>query len=380
MLPGRPSRCGSCLSPGLHLAPWPLLEQQTSRLLSRPDISCANDTLRDICLTYPGNELTLRFLPARRECHMPVIAPLDPTEMDVLQSELAKDDVLPLGSRPATDVRIRDLRRGIKPGPDQNIGFATLAEQDGVLFWQEGIIPAAPTQRRAYAGTPFAKRPVTTVTFERLGSNKIGSKLEALDRNFTPNAGLREFRNGQLLPGPATPQRSGRILLFIHGTFSNNDKLITDLQDTDNREGKRFLDAITGESDGKRRNYDQVLAFDHYTVSRSPALNALELARYFQGSTADIDIVCHSRGGLVTRWFLEIFDREPRKRRRAVLVGSPLGGTSLAAPDRIRNAIDLFTNVGKALGQAFSIIPFTQVAGSLMQIIFSLGNFVSKTP
>jgi hypothetical protein len=32
------------------------------------------------------------------------------------------------------------------------------------------------------------------------------------------------------------------------------------------------------------------------------------------------------------------------------------------------------------LGNAFSIIPFTQVAGSLMQVIFSFGNFVSRTP
>jgi hypothetical protein len=46
-----------------------------------------------------------------------------------------------------------------------------------------------------------------------------------------------------------------------------------------------------------RVNYDQVLTFDHYTVSRSPVLNALELPRIMAFSTADVDIICHSRGG-----------------------------------------------------------------------------------
>jgi hypothetical protein len=312
--------------------------------------------------------------------YMQVIPPVDPSAIEVLHGELTQVDVLPLGNRPGTDARIRDLRRGIQPSLDQSIGFATLVEEDGVWSWEEGLVPVAPAQRRGAVRTSFTRRPVTTVTFEKLGMNKIVSRLEAFDKNFTPHSGLREFRNGCLLPGGAIPQTNGRILLFIHGTFSNNDKLIADLQDRNNIPGNEFLAAITGESGGKKRNYDQVLAFDHYTVSRSPVLNALELARCFQGSSADIDIICHSRGGLVTRWFLEIFDHQPRKRRRAIFVGSPLGGTSLAAPDRIRNAIDLFTNVGKVLGSTFSLIPFTQVAGSLMQVVFSFGNFVSRTP
>lgn len=218
---------------------------------------------------------------------------------------------------------------------------------------------------------------MTTVKFEKLGTNAVAGKLESLDKNFTPSRGLREFKNGSLI-SPAVPITSGRILLFIHGTFSNNDNLLSELRLT--LEGRQFLSAITSESTGKRTNYDQVLTFDHYTLSRSPVLNALELARLFESSTADIDIISHSRGGLVTRWFLEVFDRPSRKRRRAVLVGAPLGGTSLAAPDRIRNGINLFTNVGKALGQGLSLIPFTQVAGSLLQIVFSVGNIASRTP
>ena len=58
--------------------------------------------------------------------------------------------------------------------------------------------------------------------------NAVAAKLVELDNNFTPHAGLREFNDGRLTPG-AVPIATGRILLFIHGTFSNNDKLIAEL-------------------------------------------------------------------------------------------------------------------------------------------------------
>ena len=81
-----------------------------------------------------------------------------------------------------------------------------------------------------------------------------------------------------------------------------------------NPEGGQLLDAA-------QQHYDQVLAFDHYTLSRGPILNALDLARLFAPSKAEIDIVCHSRGGLLTRWFFEVMDRLLDRKRRAVLVG-----------------------------------------------------------
>lgn len=33
---------------------------------------------------------------------------------------------------------------------------------------------------------------------------------------------------------------------------------------------------------------------------------------------AEIDVIHHSRGGLVTRWWLEVFDQTPPEQRRAV--------------------------------------------------------------
>ena len=47
------------------------------------------------------------------------------------------------------------------------------------------------------------------------------------------------------------------------------------------------------------KSYDQVLAFDHPTLSVSPVLNGLDLARRFAGTKAKVDVIAHGRGGLV---------------------------------------------------------------------------------
>jgi hypothetical protein len=298
--------------------------------------------------------------------------------VDRLHSELASVNLVPLEQGLANEMPVRDLRRGGKRREDDHVGLATLVEVDEVWLWEEGMVTRAGAGRRGSQFISlFGGTPVTTVKFEKLGRSQIASTLESLDKLVTPNPGLREYRNGVLMPN-AVPSGNGRILLFIHGTFSSNDNLVAELNATE--EGRLFLAAAVNEAGGARTNYDQVLTFDHYTVSRSPVLNALELARMLAASDADVDVICHSRGGLVTRWFLEVFDHRRRKRVRAVLVGSPLRGTSLAAPDRLRNGVNLFTNMGRVLGKGISLIPFGQVAGSLVQVMFSLGNLASKTP
>jgi pimeloyl-ACP methyl ester carboxylesterase len=57
-------------------------------------------------------------------------------------------------------------------------------------------------------------------------------------------------------------------------------------------------------------------------------------------------VVCHSRGGLVASWLLRL---APLRVRQVVFVGSPLAGTSLASPYRLRAALDMLANVANAL-------------------------------
>ena len=88
--------------------------------------------------------------------------------------------------------------------------------------------------------------------------------------------------------------------------------------------------------------YKDIVFFEHATLAVSPIVNALELGRFFAMPADRIDVIAHSRGGLVVRWWLEGFGKslslKPLAPVRAVLVGSPLNGTSLAAPDKLKNA------------------------------------------
>lgn len=110
----------------------------------------------------------------------------------------------------------------------------------------------------------------------------------------------------------------------------------------------------------------------------------MDLARLFADARHPVDVICHSRGGLVARWWLEAFGGSAVGERRVVFVASPLGGTSLASPDRIRKAFDLFTTVGAFLrdaGAAASVcMPFTSVAVGLMQVFVSVTGAVAYTP
>jgi esterase/lipase superfamily enzyme len=110
----------------------------------------------------------------------------------------------------------------------------------------------------------------------------------------------------------------------------------------------------------------------------------MDLARMFQESRADIDVICHSRGGLVTRWWLEAFDGGGRGATRAILAGSPLYGTSLAAPDKLKSGLDFLTNVAHAIeitaGMATGGFPFLAVVTGMLRIIGSLTSLAAKTP
>ena len=97
-----------------------------------------------------------------------------------------------------------------------------------------------------------------------------------------------------------------------------------------------------------------------------------------------MDVICHSRGGLVVRWWLEAFGGMNVGPRRVVFVAAPLGGTSLAAPARLRNAIDLFTTVGahlRAIGQETAVyLPFMNVAVALLSIFTAVTGGMARTP
>jgi pimeloyl-ACP methyl ester carboxylesterase len=274
--------------------------------------------------------------------------------------------------------KVAPLRRQRSTHVDQDVTFLALVERDdGSFTWREGLGARTPAgQRRGRFVSALPGRIAGLFKTQRLPVNQVGRYLAEVDLQLTPNPGLRELQQGQFvtLPDTASPSAQGRILLFIHGTFSNSEMYIDQLKVTS--EGRTFLKDAEA-------HYDQILAFEHPTLSVSPVLNAVDLARRFAQTSASIDVIAHSRGGLVTRWWLEGFGGSAVA-RRVVLAGSPLDGTSLAAPHRLRSALDFVTSIGnmfKTMATASSIyLPFMTVGIGLARVFTAVTSVASKTP
>lgn len=310
------------------------------------------------------------------------------------------------------EMRIGDLRRSRLQGDDDHIQMLTLTEVNGVLTWEEGAGAgdfvgtdmSALSGRRGFWRRGLPAAPVGEIIkqykFEKLAPNQVGQYLQTLDDKFAtktvgdnkPIFGLRKWKEtaiegvGELVP-ISLPLPNERVLVFIHGTFSNNDHLLGEIAAEPTGLGKEFLHKANTLYKGG------IYAFDHATLSVSPLLNALDLARHFAGHTGGMDIITHSRGGLVTRWFLEGFNGAAmlssgaagdQKQVRAVLVGSPLAGTGLAAPPRLRAALSLMTNVGRILeltsAGLIPTVPLLSAATGILKVVTSITSLGAKAP
>lgn len=271
----------------------------------------------------------------------------------------------------------RALRRSRRPRESKVVRLQ-LVVTEGLLDWREATAPrpSGPARRRGTSRTSAGEL-VAEAEFPKLAPSQITEFLETWDKRLTPFRGLRPWHNptAQLGKESVDAPEKGRALVFVHGTFSNGDNNFDTIRSTP--QGIAFLDEAVREYGG------QVYAFDHPTVSVGPILNAIDLAATFRGSKATIDVVSHSRGGLVTRWF-DLLHREKPGVRKAVLVGSPLAGTSLAAPPNIRKTIRLLTNVGhvaeKVVGLASLAVPMLTVVEGLLTIVGSVATWTAATP
>ena len=195
------------------------------------------------------------------------------SEIGVYSPEEFKSD-----RKQVTIAEKRQRRRTADIADDPRLAM-TLTDVDGVLRWNDGYGYRPGTGlRRSRMSLGVQGRVVAPINFERLEPSKIGDYLRALDRKLTPacdldtpRMGMRELVNGSWQKPGALPISSGRILIFIHGTFSKNEMFLEELKQT--KEGVDLLNKIQN-----KKNYQQVLAFDHPTLSVSPILNAMDLS------------------------------------------------------------------------------------------------------
>lgn len=288
---------------------------------------------------------------------------------------LAGLDLAAVAADALPSVQAMRRRRTAAAGPgsvDHAAGFLTLVrDESGTYDWRVDAGPSPGPQslpRRAgrRGARLFDAEPIDQAVFKPVQGSQVTQALDALDRQFNPRYGLFSLAGERI--DAVVPQ--GRVLLVVHGTFSNSRAITEPFA--------ALLDQA------QVAGYDQVMVFEHPTLALSPFLNALDLARAFAGSQAEVDVIAHSRGGLVVRWWLEVLDRSALARCKVVFFGSPLMGTGLASPHRLRAALKLLTNValaaqGTAQLAALALPLFTVVQG-LMTLLASGTRLLASTP
>jgi pimeloyl-ACP methyl ester carboxylesterase len=144
-----------------------------------------------------------------------------------------------------------------------------------------------------------------------------------------------DYRRGQapsFTEGDWATFREGRGLLLVHGTFSTPHGGFGGLP-------PETMEALHATYDGR------VAAYEHHSVSVTPKENAEFLARLVpDGPPLEVDLVTHSRGGLVGR---EIASAGALRVAGMVMVASPNAGTALADREHLSDLLDRVTDLAQ---------------------------------
>ena len=187
----------------------------------------------------------------------------------------------------------------------------------------------------------------------------FASKWESKKRPYALRRITRDTyrvnKAGQLNAEDWRELSEGRSLLLIHGTFSRAASAFYELT-------PEFIDELN------ERYAGRVFAFDHKTLSEDPTDNA----KYFvssmpEGQVLDVDILCHSRGGHVSRMLAEGQADLPLEGKslnvnQVVFVASPNRGTVLTDPEYMSDFVDSYTNI-------LSVLPDNLVTDVLEAVI-----------
>lgn len=272
---------------------------------------------------------------------------------------------LPIGQR---------RRRAAARDADGRAKVELVRDEDGLLRWVYSP-PSSPggTGRRSYRAIRVAPADVVqSFRFNDFGANAVTDKLIEADAWLTPDQRMQRWQDGRLVDDAQPRIDKGRVLLLVHGTFSKSQMWFDELQASE--AGRKLLA-------GWQQQYSAILAFGHPTLSVAAWSNALDLYRALQNVGAPIDVVCHSRGGLVVGWLMRL---RAVPVERVVFVASPLVGTSLAAPDKLRAALDMIASYADAVSRlsanATGVVPFAEGVSLLAKIFGKVLHLGSTTP
>ncbi|GJJ04250.1 hypothetical protein RugamoR64_47880 [Duganella rhizosphaerae] len=208
----------------------------------------------------------------------------------------------------------------------------------------------------------------------RVKEHMTQQMIETIETHNKPE-GLLSLRHGWRQPATAAElaaSRGRKVLLFVHGIFSSIEGAFSDLAADDT------MQRLLAQYD------DQVFGYDHWTIAKTPQQNALDLLSHLPADAGwNVDIVCHSRGGLVVRSLLSSAPHaqdavlaavgQQRAGRiasvgKVYFVAAANQGSPLASPDDVEN----FLNAAAMLASFSSGMALDLVIG-LARVVVSLG-------
>lgn len=260
------------------------------------------------------------------------------------------------------------------PAPEKNWGqFMLTVDEAGVATWnfavseseKGAVIRGGAT--RTYRIPRYVPRPVEPEAAKNRGLTRavgkklikvlvfplIHSLLGRLSRDFAAQwekqyrpYGIRIItpENYQQAEGDELDAKDwkklegGPALLLVHGTFSRAHTAFAGLP-------KVKMEELCGNYKGR------VFAFDHYTLSKDPLQNVQYFLEQMPEHTKlELDILCHSRGGLVSRGLAEkqselSLGTRQLSVRRIVFVGVPNAGTILTDSQYLGELLNSYTNL-----------------------------------
>lgn len=181
---------------------------------------------------------------------------------------------------------------------------------------------------------------------------------------FEPIQGFEGWR--ALLP----PGGERRVLLFIHGF------------------GSSLGGAGRNEWFGKLgQQYDAIIGYNHPTIWCDPERNARDLLQMIPDDVRlSVDLIAHSRGGLVARSLVELLEPQDNfTARRLITNGSPHAGTRLADPERWDRLVSIGMTAASLLASATGALVWVPkvlelVLKAASQIVFDLPGVGAMTP
>ncbi|MBM4422664.1 MAG: hypothetical protein FJ030_04635 [Chloroflexi bacterium] len=300
----------------------------------------------------------------------------------VYEINITEDTTPPGGSTTRADGLTAVTREGEPaivcaiPSMGESVGYAMLyTDEAGMSRW---IFPesAAPTAEATRGGAgevvfhlPRASAPVppeaaadesqTRGPISKIGrrlvrvlawatDDIVGKGALALAKNWEEQNrpyGFHRIEPDQYQGANPTPApmdwekiRGGRALLLLHGTFSTSEGSYALLL-------KSTLEKLAHHYGGR------IFAFNHPSLHHSPAQNAQTFFDMLpEGISLELDVMTHSRGGLVGR---ELTERQMDvntggravKIHKSLMVASPNQGTILVDEENAVNLIDRYTNL-----------------------------------